>query len=93
MLYFSSQVKVCIPDSGIVVSHPDLQDTVLDGWNLVPFNRSSGEVVQPGEKAYKMYNDVTGHGTGGAGIVAARTNNAFGVASVGDVEVSSREGG
>ncbi len=87
----SAQVKVCVPDSGLAFDHPDIQGSVLDGWNLVPTDGSGG-VVQPDDPDYKKYGDVRGHGTGVAGIIAARTNNGVGIASAGGSAVRGRRG-
>ena len=61
-------VKVAIIDSGIDLGHPDLQGVVERGANFV-FNESDG--------------DGFGHGTHGAGLVAAVGNNGKGMAGVG----------
>jgi thermitase len=61
-------VKVAIVDSGVDREHPDLQGVVERGANFV-FNESDG--------------DGFGHGTHGAGLVAAVGNNGKGMAGVG----------
>lgn len=61
-------VKVAILDVGINESHPDLAGKVVDRKDFT--NSASGT------------NDVYGHGTHVAGIVAAMTNNSDGVAGV-----------
>jgi thermitase len=61
-------VKVAILDCGINESHPDLTGKVVDRQDFT--NSASGT------------NDVYGHGTHVAGIVAAVTNNNEGVAGV-----------
>lgn len=64
----SSAVTVAIVDSGIDATHPDLQAQVLPGYDFV--NNDSDA------------SDDNGHGTRMAGIVAAQTFNAIGVAGV-----------
>ncbi|OGH07687.1 MAG: hypothetical protein A2W22_00435 [Candidatus Levybacteria bacterium RBG_16_35_11] len=61
-------VKVAILDAGINESHPDLSGKVVDRKDFT--NSASGT------------NDIYGHGTHVAGIVAAVTNNSDGVAGV-----------
>ena len=61
-------VRVAILDCGINESHPDLVNKVVDRYNFT--TATSGT------------NDIYGHGTHVAGIVAAVTNNSYGVAGV-----------
>jgi thermitase len=65
----SSAVKIAIIDTGVQSSHPDLSGKVTAGYNFVSNNTNA--------------NDDNGHGTHCAGIAAAKTNNATGVAGVG----------
>jgi subtilisin family serine protease len=64
----SSSVVVAILDTGVDASHPDLVGNLIAGWNVYNNNADTA--------------DVHGHGTNVAGTVAARTNNALGVASL-----------
>jgi len=64
----SRQVIIAIVDTGIALDHPDLVDKLVPGLNL----------VTPGAPP----NDDNGHGTHVAGIAAAATNNALGIAGV-----------
>jgi thermitase len=64
----SASVKVAILDTGVSLSHPDLQSKIV-----VSKNFSSSSTVD----------DVNGHGSHVAGIAAAATNNAVGVAGLG----------
>lgn len=66
-------VRVCIVDTGIQYSHPDLLGQVVSGENFVPNNRGQ---VDPNK-----YDDDYGHGTHVAGTVAA-LDNGFGVVGV-----------
>jgi thermitase len=61
-------VNVAVLDTGVSLTHPDLQGKVLASTNF-----SSSSTVD----------DVNGHGSHVAGIAAATTNNAVGVAGVG----------
>ncbi len=65
----SSSVKIAIIDTGVDLTHPDLAGKILPGYDFV----NSDTVAQ----------DDNGHGTHCAGIAAAITNNAAGVAGVG----------
>jgi len=66
--YSGEGVVVALLDTGVDVSHPDLAENLMEGWNFVDNN---GNVT-----------DVDGHGTMVAGIVAAAANNGIGVAGV-----------
>lgn len=61
-------VTVAILDSGVDASHPDFAGKLVSGWNFYDNN--------------SITSDVYGHGTEVAGVAAAATNNAIGVASV-----------
>jgi subtilisin family serine protease len=60
-------VKIAVLDTGVQASHPDLNDNMLPGVNL----------VEHGKEPY----DKNGHGTHCAGIIAAE-NNDIGVVGV-----------
>jgi subtilisin family serine protease len=62
------RVIIAIVDTGIALDHPDLIDKLVPGINL----------VTPGAPP----SDDNGHGTHMAGIAAAATNNALGVAGL-----------
>lgn len=64
----SSLVTVAVIDTGVDLDHPDLQDKILAGWDFV------------NNDAYP--DDDHSHGTHVAGIAAAATNNALGIAGV-----------
>jgi subtilisin family serine protease len=63
-----SGVVVAVLDTGVDANHPDLRDAVLPGFDLVGNTANTA--------------DVEGHGTSVAGIIAARSNNAAGVAGI-----------
>ena len=61
-------VTIAILDTGVDVSHPDLADKIVPGWN---FHNNTANTA-----------DDFGHGTKVAGTAAASTNNGIGVAGV-----------
>ena len=61
-------VTIAVLDSGINVNHPDLVDRLVAGYNVYSNNTD--------------LTDVCGHGTAVAGVAAASSNNAVGVAGV-----------
>jgi subtilisin family serine protease len=74
-------VLVAVVDSGVDVDHPDLKDKLVirPGSDLADGDDDPDDdsELQDGEgKA------VRGHGTGGAGVIAATTNNSIGIAGV-----------
>lgn len=64
----SSAVPIAILDTGVDATHPDLSSKLLAGYNFAYNNTDT--------------NDMGGHGTSVAGLAAAVTNNAIGVAGV-----------
>jgi thermitase len=64
----SSNVVVAVVDTGVSLSHPDLASKIVGSVN---FSSSS------------TADDVNGHGSHVAGIIAAATNNGVGVAGLG----------
>ncbi|MGZ3773909.1 MAG: S8 family serine peptidase [Pseudobdellovibrionaceae bacterium] len=63
------RVKVLVCDSGIESSHPDLKGLVGLGKNFVDGSANT----EPGSN---------GHGTRAAGVIAANSNNGFGIAGL-----------
>ncbi|WP_249222810.1 S8 family serine peptidase [Noviherbaspirillum sp. L7-7A] len=61
-------VIIAILDSGVDGTHPDLAPQMVPGYNFYDNNTNTS--------------DVNGHGTAVAGVAAAATNNALGVAGV-----------
>lgn len=64
----NSSIKIAIVDTGVQANHPDLSGKVINGFDFV-------------EDDY-ISQDGNGHGTHVAGIAAATTNNAQGIAGV-----------
>ncbi|MEK3883762.1 S8 family serine peptidase [Paenibacillus sp. PL2-23] len=61
-------LTIALVDTGIDLDHPDLQDNVVPGVNL----------VTPGQPA----DDDNGHGTSVAGVIAAKGNNGIGISGI-----------
>lgn len=66
-----TQTIVAVVDTGIDYNHEDLQGKVILGKNFVDPENVTDDVM-----------DVYGHGTHIAGIIAASTNNALGIAGI-----------
>ncbi|WP_051525827.1 S8 family peptidase [Butyrivibrio proteoclasticus] len=66
-------VKVAIIDSGIDVSHEDLQGAIVDSVTTIPESAYDEDGYFKPE--YKGVQDNTGHGTHVAGIIGARENS------------------
>ena len=80
----SSTIKIAVLDSGIDIAHPDLVGKVVAAKNFTDSQTTE---------------DIYGHGTHVAGIIAGITNNAIGIAGVAynaslmDVKVLGDNGG
>jgi hypothetical protein len=61
-------ITVALVDTGVDLTHPDLQGKLTDGYNLLQPNRPP--------------QDDNGHGTNVAGIIAAAANNDKGIAGI-----------
>ncbi|MDP3964649.1 MAG: S8 family serine peptidase [bacterium] len=61
-----NDITIAVIDSGVELTHPDLQNKLLPGYNFVDWNDDPS--------------DDNGHGTKMAGIAAATTNNEIGIA-------------
>ena len=70
----AGSATVAVLDTGVDASHPDLDGVVLPGWSALA--------------GADPLTDPNGHGTWMAGIVAAETDNAFGVAGTAYAGVS-----
>lgn len=84
----SSDVIVAVVDSGVYVSHPDLEEKLFEGYDFVSDIDNSGDgdgidsnPDDPGNPDNLGESDF--HGTHVAGTVAADTNNGTGVAGAG----------
>ena len=64
-------VKVAVIDSGIEIQHLDLSGRIAPGGK----GFLNGNIVD-------TINDTEGHGTAGAGVIAAQTENGIGIAGV-----------
>jgi thermitase len=84
----ASRIKVAILDSGIDCTHPDfansggISDDAAQGGQIL-FSASKAPVPTSVSPATCAFQDDYGHGTHVAGIVAAATQNATGIASLG----------
>jgi PKD repeat protein len=65
-----SGVVVGVCDTGVDITHPELQGQVIKGYNAV--DKTEGI----------NYNDLHGHGTSTTGLIVALTNNNLGVAGL-----------
>lgn len=74
----NAPVTVAVFDGGIDITHEDLVGNIVTPFNAVTNAYSNGELVDP------LYDR---HGTSCSGTIAAVTNNALGVASVGNNKV------
>jgi subtilisin family serine protease len=64
----AQNVVVAVIDTGVDATHPDLQGVVVPGYDFI------NQTATP--------NDDEGHGTGVAGVIAARTDNRIGIAGI-----------
>jgi subtilisin family serine protease len=74
----TNRATVCIVDTGVMSTHPDLDPSLLDGVNRY----SSVD-----KSLSKWNNDTRGHGTHITGIVNAKANNNYGVRGIGSIPV------
>jgi subtilisin family serine protease len=74
-----SEIVVAILDNAIYVDHPDLQNKIVSQIDLA----NGDDDPTPPENTF-----IWSHGTHGAGLIAAETNNGIGIASIGyDVSI------
>lgn len=64
----TSKIKIAVIDTGVDLTHPDLQKKLLPGVNVLDSSKS--------------VNDDNGHGTHVTGIIAATINNKRGIAGL-----------
>jgi len=72
----ASPVTVCIVDTGVARSHPDMNVDLLSGEN---------RISNVDESLLKWYNDTRGHGTHIAGTISAQADNGIGVRGMGEI--------
>ena len=70
----STGITVAVCDTGVRTSHVDLTGLNREGYNVI---------TRVWESAGGQIADINGHGTGTAGVAAARGNNAAGVSGMG----------
>ncbi|MGB5063504.1 MAG: S8 family serine peptidase, partial [Candidatus Competibacter sp.] len=79
---------VAVIDTGVVLSHPDLQGQLVEGYDFIsdPGNAGDGDGIDSNPDDPGDHSNPGGgssfHGTHIAGTVAAATNNSVGVAGV-----------
>ncbi len=80
-------VIVAVLDTGVLLSHPDLNDNLIDGYDFIsdPARARDGDGIDnnpddPGDGGFGGASSF--HGTHVAGTVGAETNNTIGVAGV-----------
>ena len=59
--YYGQGVTVGVVDTAVLTSHPDLNDNIVPGYNVIDGSNNIGD-------------DITGHGTRVAGVIAAERN-------------------
>lgn len=58
-------ITVAILDTGCDITHPDLSERIIGGWNFTDDDNGNPD----------LYTDYNGHGTHVAGTIAAAQNN------------------
>ena len=64
----SDEIVIAVVDTGVDAEHPDLAERIIAGWNVHDENDD--------------FDDVYGHGTRVAGVLAAAADNRTGVAGI-----------
>ena len=64
----NSDLIVAVIDTGVDASHPDLQGKLVKGYNFVDNNTNT--------------NDIVGHGTFVASLIASKANDAVGISGI-----------
>jgi subtilisin family serine protease len=81
--YGKSKAMVCIVDSGVASKHPDFNPSLLSGANRK--TKATNSML--------YWNiDKRGHGTHISGIVAARSDNNYGVRGMGNIPLYNTRG-
>ena len=70
-------IIVALPDTGVDADHPDLINNMVPGYDFW-----ENDDQPDGSPEVLLDNEVYGHGTGCAGLIAATGNNAIGVTGV-----------
>jgi subtilisin family serine protease len=69
------RITVAVLDSGVCLTHPELSDTLLPGFDFVDVLSDAEEFLGDAVEADPDPTDEVGHGTHVAGIVAAKGEN------------------
>jgi subtilisin family serine protease len=69
------RITVAVLDSGVCLTHPELSDTLLPGFDFVDVLGDADEFLGDAVEADPDPTDEVGHGTHVAGIVAAKGEN------------------
>jgi serine protease len=84
----SDDIIVAVIDTGLVLSHPDVETRVVQGVDMISDASIAGDgngrdtdPTDPGDGAYGN-GQSSWHGTHTAGIIAAETNNGEGVSAI-----------
>lgn len=84
----SSDIIVAVVDTGLVISHPDIESRVSQGVDMISDASIAGDgngrdtdPTDPGDGAYGN-GQSSWHGSHTAGIIGAETNNAEGVSGI-----------
>lgn len=80
----SGEVIVAIVDTGLFLTHPDLENQLVPGYDFIadPGAAGDGDGIDPDPSDVSGVSSSPWHGTHVAGIVAADTNNGKGIAGV-----------
>lgn len=83
----SNNIIVAVIDTGVILSHPDLQGQLIQGYDFIqsPLNSQDGDGIDNNPDDPGDLNNIgssTFHGTHVAGTIGAATNNVTGVSGV-----------
>ncbi|MDM8564952.1 S8 family serine peptidase [Candidatus Halobeggiatoa sp. HSG11] len=83
----NSAITVAIPDTGVLLGHPDLENKLVPGYDFVRSRYSEldserGIDSNPNDPGDQLPGGSSFHGTHVAGIIAAQSNNNEGIAGV-----------
>ncbi len=82
-----SSVIVAVPDTGVLLGHPDLENKLVPGYDFVrnrytELDSDFGIDTNPNDPGDQLPGGSSFHGTHVAGIIAAQSNNNEGIAGV-----------